>query len=158
MVWKFVRKNQKKEITNNYERISIMRHVPRFVYYAVMVIFMFSLFMGCGGPRFSIVTSTNMGLNANSGDGNSRPPQVSVGYKRVELALVPTNREPAVRDTVDPKNNKDAFSSLAGFHFDTEWFGKTSINQFISTGFAAQDIADMGTDTAFLRAAANAIK
>ncbi len=116
-----------------------MRMVTKFVC-SFMFILSLSLFLlGCGGPRFSIITATNMGLNINSGDGNTRPPQVAVAYKRTELALVPTGRNHAIKDP-DIKKNKDAYSSLAGYHFYTEWFGPTTLSQFISTGHASRDI------------------
>jgi len=48
------------------------------------------LIAGCG-PRVLIATGTTLGLKATPGDGQSRPPQVTLGYKRAEAALIPTS-------------------------------------------------------------------
>jgi hypothetical protein len=85
---------------------------------------------GCGTSRVIIATGTTIGLKATPGDGTSRPPQVTFGYKRAESAIVPTKGGVA-NDTTD------AFSTLAAIHFETEFFGRTELDSFIGTGAAA---------------------
>lgn len=114
-----------------------MKNTTKLVYIALLTQFAFYFFVGCGGPRFSIITTTNLGLHANSGDGTTRPPQVSLAYKRAELALVPTDRELAVKAD---NEKRDCYSSLAAFHFDNRWFGEANLYQFIATGHASRDI------------------
>jgi hypothetical protein len=87
---------------------------------------------GCG-PRVILTTGTTIGLKATPGDGYTRPPQVTFGYKRAEAAVVPTKGTVALE-------GEDAYSTLAAFHFSTEFFGKTELDSFISTGRAALDI------------------
>lgn len=94
--------------------------------------------MGCG-PRVTITTGTTIGLKATPGDGATRPPQVTFGYKRAETSLVPTAGRKAT-------SNTDAFSTLASIYFRTTWFGKTELRSFISTGNAARDIQGTSED------------
>lgn len=86
---------------------------------------------GCGTSRVIVVTGTTIGLKATPGDGTSRPPQVTFGYRRAEASIVPT-KGAAVNSLT-----ADAFSTLAAFHFETRFFGKTELDSFISTGGAA---------------------
>jgi hypothetical protein len=88
---------------------------------------------GCTGLRVIITTGTTIGLKATPGDGQTRSPQVTLGYKRAELALVPTAGTHA-------SATEDAFSTLAAFYFNTKWFGRTELSSFIGTGAAARDI------------------
>jgi hypothetical protein len=90
--------------------------------------------VGCG-PRVLIATGTTLGLKATPGDGQSRPPQVTLGYKRAEAALVPTDGSTA-------KKGEDAYSVLAVFDFRSQWFGKTELASFIGSGNAARDVQD----------------
>ena len=53
---------------------------------------------GCA-PRVNLSTGTTIGLKATPGHGNTRPPQVMLGYKRAELSLVPTEGKGATSDT-----------------------------------------------------------
>ena len=85
-------------------------------------------------PRVNLVTGTTIGLKATPGDGNTRPPQIMLGYKRAELALVPTDGSGASKTT-------DAQSTLAAFYFNTLFFGNTELDSFIATGYAAQKLA-----------------
>lgn len=85
------------------------------------------------GPRVVISTGTTIGLKATPGDGNTRPPQVTLGYKRAETALVPTAGGKATADA-------DAFSTLAAIYFSTKWFGRTEIHSFVGSGVAAREI------------------
>jgi hypothetical protein len=82
-------------------------------------------------PRVNLITGTTIGLKATPGDGNTRPPQVVLGYKRAELSLVPTKGDGA-------KDISDAASTLAAIHFSTRWFGHTELDSFIATGPAAR--------------------
>jgi hypothetical protein len=84
----------------------------------------------CGTPRVHVTTGTTIGLKATPGDGQTRPPSVVIGYKRAEVALVPTTGEGASVET-------DAASTLASLHFSTRWFGHTELDSFIATGRAA---------------------
>lgn len=88
---------------------------------------------GCTGLRVIITTGTTIGLKATPGDGQTRSPQVTLGYKRAELALVPTAGTHA-------SATEDAFSTLAAFYFNTKWFGRTELSSFLATGAAARDI------------------
>ena len=98
----------------------------------VLGLLLFFALSACG-PRVVISTGTTIGLKATPGDGNTRPPQVTFGYKRAETALVPTAGRTATAKA-------DAFSTLAAIYFSTRWFGKTEIRSFIGTGFAAREV------------------
>ncbi len=106
-----------------------------------------------GCSRVIIATGTTVGLKATPGDGQSSPPQVTLGYKRAESALVPTNGEKATH-TKDGANDKDALSTLASFSLSTSWFGSTEVASFIATGTAAQEIQapDSGFNSQFATA------
>jgi len=116
-----------------------MRGLPQALVAGCVVVLSIAPSSGCS--RVQIVTGTTLGLKATPGDGNSRPPQVTLGYKRAELALIPTNRDRAHRD---PEGNggtdSDAFSTLAAFRLSTEWFGNTEVSSFIATGHASRNI------------------
>jgi len=109
--------------------------------------------LGCG-PRMTVVTSTSLGLHATPGDGNTQPPQVSLAYKRSEVAVIPTGAggghrasEPKSGEGGEAATNRpdsDLFSAITAFGFQTTWFGKTALNSVIATGHAARDIADGG--------------
>lgn len=124
---------------------------------AVGLMLVLSTSSGCDPRRrIVIVTGTTIGLKATPGDGESRPPQVTLGYKRAELALVPTRGEAATGGSKqcadetaakDPKKCTDAFSTMAAFDFRTRWFGATQLSSFISTGFAAREIQTEETPT-----------
>jgi hypothetical protein len=101
---------------------------------------------GCG-PKVIIATGTTLGLKATPGDGQTRPPQVTLGYKRAEVAIVPTDGD-------DASGTEDAYSAMAAFDFRSEWFGKTELSSFIATGNAARDV--QGKHDEFITAVANA--
>jgi hypothetical protein len=105
--------------------------------------------VGCA-PRMTVATGTTIGLNATPGDGQAQSPQVTFAYKRSEIAKVPTGQQPARKPPARAQNdssdqNTDAYSAIAIVDFQTKWFGKTSIDQFIATGHAARDIQE-GTE------------
>jgi hypothetical protein len=100
------------------------------------------------GTRVITTTGTTLGLKASPGDGQTRPPQVTFGYKRAEASIIPT------KGTGATKEKNDAYSTLSTFYFNSRWFGDTHIASFIGTGFAARDIVDDGTS--FKQAFANA--
>ena len=86
-------------------------------------------------PRVNIVTGTTIGLKATPGDGSARPPQITFAYKRAEVALVPTKGKKATKNQTNNANKAvdvDAFSTLAAFSFETQWFGNTEIASFIA--------------------------
>lgn len=113
----------------------------------------------CGCSNMVISTGTTIGLKATPGDGSTQTPQVTFGYKRMELAYVPVDaasasKAPPPRKGAKPEDpspagqNKspapgdvDAFSALAVIDVQTKWFGRTVIKQFISSGIAARDIS-----------------
>lgn len=95
------------------------------------------LIAGCA-PRVNLTTGTTIGLKATPGDGSARPPQVTLGYKRAELAFVPTEGKGATAAA-------DAASTLASIHFSTRWFGHTELDSFIATGVAAQKLTEHGS-------------
>ena len=105
--------------------------------------------LGCG-PRMNIVTSTNVGLHATPGDGSSEPPQVSIAYKRSEVAVIPAGNGGGVdvpdetsgsTTTDDRRQDRDLFSVITAYGFQTQWFGKTALDSVIATGHAARMIA-----------------
>ena len=96
---------------------------------------------GCA-RRMTVSTGTTIGLHATPGDGKSQSPQVTLAYKRSEIALVPTGEKPAKKKQ---NGNSDSYSSLAVIDFQTKWFGSTSIDQFIATGHASRDIQHEGS-------------
>ena len=95
---------------------------------------------GCG-PRVFVTTGTLVGLEASPGDGNTQPPSVIFGYRRAELALVPTGGGPATKREAGG-GSEDAYSTLAVFDLASGWFKKTKIEQFIATGHAARTIQE----------------
>lgn len=97
---------------------------------------------GCA-RRMTIVTGTTIGLHATPGDGQSQTPQVTLAYKRAELALIPTGGNSATNDPAS-----DAYSALALIDFRTKWFRGTSIDQFIATGHASREIQEQGDEFA----------
>lgn len=103
---------------------------------------MCAAFLACciiaGCSRVTIVTGTTLGIKATPGDGNTQPPQVTLGYKRAETALIPTEGKKATRDASG--GGVEAYSTLAAFFLQTAWFGDTEVASFISTGHAARDI------------------
>jgi hypothetical protein len=60
---------------------------------------------------------------------------VTFGYKRAEVAFVPTGKDPGAKP-----GTTDAYSTLAAFRLAANWFSATKIEQFIATGHAARDI------------------
>lgn len=107
------------------------------------------VFLGCG-PRMNIVTSTSLGLHATPGDGSSQPPQVSIAYKRSEVAVIPAGGGGGVdvpdddsgsTTTDERRQDRDLFSAITAYGFQTQWFGKTALDSVIATGHAARMIA-----------------
>jgi len=99
--------------------------------------------VGCG-PRMNIVTSTNLGLHATPGDGSTQPPQVSIAYKRSEVAVIPAGGGGGIdaSKSDDPGAvDRDLFSAITAYGFQTQWFGKTALDSVIATGHAARTIA-----------------
>lgn len=128
----------------------------RILTYAGFLILSWSFIAGCAN-KVLIATGTTIGLSASPGDGQTRPPKVTLAYKRAETALIPTGSQRAVRDTQNPSKDSDAFSTLAVFFFSTEWFGTTAIESFISTGHAARLlIGDEAPDSQFANGFAQA--
>jgi hypothetical protein len=103
-----------------------MRAGPRILALPIVLL----LVTGCA-PRVNLSTGTTIGLKATPGDGSTRPPQVTLGYKRAEVSLVPTEGKGATA-------TGDAVSTLASIHFKSQWFGHTDLDSFIATGLAAQ--------------------
>ena len=95
---------------------------------------------GCA-RRMTVSTGTTIGLHATPGDGKSQTPQVTLAYKRAEMALVPTGGKAATKEP-----DADSYSALAIVDFRTRWFGGTSIDQFVATGHAARDIQEQGNE------------
>lgn len=96
-----------------------------------------ALSLSACGPRVIISTGTTVGMKATPGDGYTRPPQVTLGYKRAESALISTAGEKAT-------DTSDTFSTLAAFHLKSFWFGDTELHSFVGTGIAAREV--QGTD------------
>lgn len=89
---------------------------------------------GCA-RRMTVTTGTTIGLSATPGDGRSQSPQVTLAYKRAEMAIVPTGGRAASKTP-----DVDCYSALAIVDFRTKWFSGTALDQFIATGHAARDI------------------
>ena len=87
---------------------------------------LFALVATACGPRVIISTGTTIGLKATPGDGYTRPPQVTLAYKRAETAFVPTKGDIATA-------SDDAFSTLAALHFSTEWFSSIAKYAMMNT-------------------------
>lgn len=104
-----------------------------------MAVGLLGLTLSACGPRVIISTGTTIGLKATPGDGYTRPPQVTLGYKRAETALVPTAGAKAT-------STADAFSTLAVIHFSTLWFGTTELQSFLGTGIAARELQGLAED------------
>ena len=118
---------------------------------------------GCTEPRVLLLTGTTVGLDASPGDGQTRPPSIVFGYKRSEVAFVPTdgqlskkggqekqgaspnpagagNQATAPDGKTVPEGSTDAYSTLAILNLVLNWFSSARIEQFIATGHAARDI------------------
>lgn len=95
---------------------------------------------GCA-QRMTVATGTTIGLHATPGDGQSQTPQITLAYKRSEVAIIPTG-ERAARNMEENEADTDAYSALAVIDFQTRWWGDTSVDQFIATGHAARDIQE----------------
>ena len=88
----------------------------------------------------TIVTGTTIGMHITPGNGDSTPPQVTIAYKRAELAVIPTAGTGAT--IASGTNTSDAYSSFAGFDFQSGFTSRTKLKQFISTGVASQNLID----------------
>ena len=97
------------------------------------------LVSGCA-PHVIIATGTTLGIKATPGDGQTRPPQVVIGYKRAETALIPVEGGGAEIDGPDVKT--DAASTVASFYLKSQWTAGTEIRSFIGSGFAARQIVN----------------
>jgi hypothetical protein len=100
-----------------------------------LVLLALTLFTTGCSPRVIVVTGTTVGLKATPGDGQTRPPQLVVGYKRAETAVIPVEGGGA-----DQATGRDAASTVASFYLKHEWTATTEIRSFIGTGFAARKI------------------
>src|SRR5690606_16768113 len=68
--------------------------------------------MACGCSNMIGSTGTTIGWKAMPGDGSTQAPQVTFGYKRMELAFVPTDQSTAQRPEAGSTDGEDtdAFS------------------------------------------------
>lgn len=97
---------------------------------------------GCSHPRIFVATGTLVGLEATPGDlGEGQVPQVTFGYRRSEVAIVPVKGDQAA--TSSP-SKQDAASTLTTFNLALNWFGPARIEQYIATGHASRDIIKGG--------------
>jgi hypothetical protein len=110
-----------------------------------------SLLLPACAPRVIVATGTTLGIRATPGDGQTRPPQVVLGYKRAEAALIPV--EGGGAQTNGDEMKTDAASIVASFYLKSEWTAGTEIRSFIGSGFAARSIVG---DSWFSYAFANA--
>jgi len=108
------------------------------------------LVSGCA-PHVIIATGTTLGIKATPGDGQTRPPQVVLGYKRAEAALIPVEGGGAEMNGSEVKT--DAASTVASFYLKSQWTAGTEIRSFIGTGFAARQIVNENFAREFARAA-----
>ena len=106
-----------------------------------VVLALAALFSSGCGPRVIVVTGTTVGLKATPGDGQTRPPQLVVGYKRAEAAVIPVEGDGATHSG-DTQKDKEAASTVASFYLESHWMGRTDIRAFIGTGFAARKVAE----------------
>jgi hypothetical protein len=104
---------------------------------------------GCA-PRVIIATGTTIGIRATPGDGQMRPPQVVIGYKRAEAALIPVEGSGAEMNGSEVTS--DAASTVASFYLKSQWTAGTEIQSFIGTGFAARHIVNENFAREFARA------
>lgn len=99
-------------------------------------------FAGCASnPHVIIATGTTLGIKATPGDGQTRPPQLVVGYKRAEVAVIPVDATGAQRDDARVVQ-KEAASTVASFYMKNTWTSETVIRSFIGTGFAARSVVE----------------
>ena len=108
------------------------------------------LLAGCA-PHVIVATGTTLGIKATPGDGQTRPPQVVLGYKRAEAALIPVEGGGAQMNGSEVKT--DAASTVASFYLKSQWTAGTEIRSFIGTGFAARRIVNENFAREFARAA-----
>ena len=125
------------------------------VAFAVSLVASFVAAAGCSTrPRIIVATGTTLGIKATPGDGQVRPPQVVVGYKRAEAALIPVEGGGAKAKDGSEASGKpivmqqDVASTVASFYLKSEWTAGTEIRSFIGTGVAAQHIVDQKLDQA----------
>ena len=133
-----------------------MTRNPTYTWIGLCLLVSCMFISGCAN-KVLIATGTTIGLSASPGDGSTRPPKVTLAYKRAETALIPTGSKRAVSDPQDPSKNSDAFSTMAVFYFSTKWFGETRIESFISTGHASRLLlGDETNPSEFSKSFANA--
>ena len=89
-------------------------------------------------PRVIVATGTTIGIRATPGDGQTRPPQLVLGYKRAETALIPVEGRGAQK--TGDEVTTDAASTVASFYLKSQWTSNTEIRSFIGSGFAARAI------------------
>jgi len=105
----------------------------------MIVVMAMTMVVAACGPRVIIATGTTIGLKANPGDPQGgQSPQVTLGYKRAEAALVATKGDGATSQGAAGKPGADAYATFASLGFKTQWFGDTEISTFLATGFAAR--------------------
>ena len=114
-----------------------MKSMTCMTWSSLLILISIFLSLGCA-KKVLITTGTTLGLSASPGDGQSRPPKITLAYKRAETAIIPTGGKRAVLNEKKPSKDSDAFSTLAVFFFSTQWFGKTELESFISTGHASR--------------------
>jgi hypothetical protein len=117
---------------------------------ASLVVVASLLVSGCA-PRVIIATGTTLGIKATPGDGQMRPPQLVIGYKRAEAALIPVEGGGAQMNGSEVKS--DAASTVASFYLKSQWMAGTEIRSFIGSGFAARHILSESFAKEFARAA-----
>jgi hypothetical protein len=91
-------------------------------------------------PHVIVATGTTIGIKATPGDGQTRPPQLVVGYKRAEAALVPVDGTGSQRAGAGNAVTNEAASVVSSFYLKNQWTSETQIRSFIGTGFAAREI------------------
>jgi hypothetical protein len=100
-------------------------------------------------PPLVFLQATTVGISAGA-TGSTGTPELALGYRDVDLALVPVTDEfgkpirgESPTGTKQPKF-KDAMSVFGQFQVDTSAGTKTSagLGKFFATGLAAQAIAD----------------
>lgn len=89
-----------------------------------------------------------IGLSITPGDGHTQMPQLTLAYKRAELALIPTAQNLATNQT------SDCYSVFSSLYFGTSLFGPTEIDDVIGTGFAARNLT---TNSGFVDGFTNAV-
>jgi hypothetical protein len=121
-----------------------MSSVPRNV---LLALFASSVLSGCAStldPPLVFVQTTSVGITAASSGGQATP-ELTVGYRDVDVALVPVTKGALPIGSSTPGKNgafEDAYSVLGQFDVGASVTPGITLGKFFATGTAASKLAE----------------